>query len=73
MLHKSLVRASLDAMLACRHSCVELLVLIDRKYARELPIEPKYVGKRVNTMASERVLVELKEQGFESDNVWLIN
>jgi pyrimidine operon attenuation protein / uracil phosphoribosyltransferase len=66
------VRASLDAMLAFgRPSCVELLVLIDRKYARELPIEPRYVGRRVNTMASERVLVELKEQGFESDNVWL--
>lgn len=67
------IRAALDAMLAFgRPASVELLVLIDRKYARELPIEPKYCGKYVNTLASEKVLVELIEQGFEDDNVWLI-
>lgn len=68
------VRAALDAMLTFgRPSEVELLVLINRKYSRELPIEPKYVGKSVNTLSSEKVLVELKEQGAKEDNVWLIS
>lgn len=68
------VRAGLDAMLSFgRPSSVELLVLINRKYSRELPIEPKYVGKSVNTIATEKVLVELTEQGADEDNVWLVN
>ena len=68
------VRAALDAMMAFgRPKHVELLTLIDRKYARDLPIAPNYVGKSVNTIQSQRVLVEWKEQGFEEDNIWLIN
>ena len=67
------IRAAMDAMLAFgRPANVELLILIDRKYTRELPIEPKYCGKHVNTLLSEKVLVELKEQGAVEDNVWLI-
>ncbi|MCS6795447.1 MAG: bifunctional pyr operon transcriptional regulator/uracil phosphoribosyltransferase PyrR [Raineya sp.] len=66
------VRAALDAMLAFgRPASVDLLVLIDRKYARDLPIEAKYIGKAVHTFANERVKVELKEQGFEQDTIWL--
>lgn len=67
------VRAALDAMIAFgRPRKVELLALIDRKYERDIPIEPNYVGKDVNTIQSQRVLVEWKEQGFEEDNIWLI-
>ncbi len=67
------IRAAMDAMLSFgRPASVELLVLIDRKYSRELPIEPKYCGKHVNTLTSEKVLVELTEQGLQDDNVWLI-
>ncbi|WP_448528528.1 bifunctional pyr operon transcriptional regulator/uracil phosphoribosyltransferase PyrR [Raineya sp.] len=66
------IRAALDAMLAFgRPHLVDLLVLIDRKYARDLPIEARYVGKAVHTFASERVKVQLKEQGFEQDSIWL--
>jgi pyrimidine operon attenuation protein/uracil phosphoribosyltransferase len=66
------VRAALDAMLAFgRPSKVELVTLIDRKYSRDLPIEATYVGKSVNTIQSQRVIVEWKEQGFESDTIWL--
>jgi pyrimidine operon attenuation protein/uracil phosphoribosyltransferase len=68
------VRAAMDAMTAFgRPQKVELLVLIDRKYTRDLPIEPNYVGIHVNTMQSQRVLVEWTEQGFEQDHIWLIN
>ncbi|REE05818.1 bifunctional pyr operon transcriptional regulator/uracil phosphoribosyltransferase PyrR [Marinoscillum furvescens] len=68
------VRAALDAMTTFgRPTKVELLVLIDRMYSRDIPVEANYVGRRVNTMKSQRVLVELQEQGTEEDNIWLIN
>jgi pyrimidine operon attenuation protein/uracil phosphoribosyltransferase len=55
------VRSGLDAMLAFgRPQSVELLVLIDRRFTRQLPIEPNYVGKSVDTLTSERVAVEWK-------------
>jgi len=67
------IRASLDAMIAFgRPQNVELLVLINRRYSRQLPIEPKYVGKNVNTIESQVVLVEWKEQGKKTDNIWLL-
>lgn len=67
------VRAALDAMIAFgRPKKVELLTLINRRYSRDLPIEPDYIGHNVNTTQEQRVLVELKEQGLENDNIWLI-
>jgi pyrimidine operon attenuation protein / uracil phosphoribosyltransferase len=67
------VRAAMDAMIAFgRPQKVELLVLIDRKYNRDLPIEPNYVGKVVNTLASQKVLVELELKGLQN-KIWLIN
>lgn len=66
------VRAALDAMTTFgRPEAVELLVLIDRKYTREFPIEAKFTGKQINSMLSQKVLVEWKDQGAEEDNVWL--
>lgn len=68
------VRAALDAMISFgRPSSVELLVLIDRKYTRDLPIQPNYIGKSVNTMQSQRVVVEWREQGMKDDKTWLVN
>ena len=69
-----MVRAALDAMSAFgRPRKVELLVLIDRRYNRDLPIRPDYTGKRVNTLEPQRVLVEWTEQGAEMDRIWLID
>jgi pyrimidine operon attenuation protein/uracil phosphoribosyltransferase len=68
------IRAALDAMTAFgRPQLVELLILIERKYTRHLPIQPNYIGKSVNTMHSQRVQVEWKVQGAVDDNIWLIN
>ncbi len=68
-----MVRAALDAMTAFgRPRLVELLVLIDRRYNRHLPIEPDYVGMKVNTTEGQRVQVEWKEQGFDTDRIWLV-
>lgn len=67
------VRAALDAMIAFgRPEKVELLVLIDRKYNRDLPIAPDYVGKAVNTLSTQKVLVELEAKG-SNNKIWLIN
>jgi len=37
-----------------------------------LPINADYVGKSVNTLPTEKVLVEWTEQGHEADRIWLI-
>jgi pyrimidine operon attenuation protein/uracil phosphoribosyltransferase len=53
------VRAGLDAMLAFgRPANVELLAFVDRRYTRHLPIEASYVGKTVDSIAKDKVLVE---------------
>ncbi|MGB0524570.1 MAG: bifunctional pyr operon transcriptional regulator/uracil phosphoribosyltransferase PyrR [Flammeovirgaceae bacterium] len=68
------VRAAMSAMLAFgRPEHIELLVLIDRKYSRDVPIEANYVGKSVNTIQSQRVLAQWKELGYDQDDIWLIN
>lgn len=56
------IRAALDAMLAYgRPAEVELLVLIDRRFQRQLPIEPGYVGQSVDSIDSQKVKVEWAE------------
>jgi pyrimidine operon attenuation protein/uracil phosphoribosyltransferase len=56
------IRAGLDAMLAFgRPEKVELLTLIDRRYSRDLPIQPDYVGKKIDSIISQRVLVKWQE------------
>ncbi len=56
------IRAGLDAMLSFgRPSSVQLMVLIDRRFSRELPIQPDFVGKWVDSIDGQRVSVEWKE------------
>lgn len=67
------VRAAMDAMQAYgRPDQVELLVLVARKYSRELPIESSYTGLAVNTLQDEKVEVLWKAQGAEEDLVHII-
>lgn len=57
------VRAALDALMDFgRPKRIELAVLVDRGQ-RELPIEPQYAGKTVQTASPEQVNVYLKESG----------
>lgn len=68
-----MVRAAMDAMQAFgRPKKIELLCLVNRSYNRDLPIQPDYVGIKVNTLESQHVLVEWKEQGKAKDSVWLL-
>ncbi len=56
------VRAAFDALLDYgRPAKVELLVLIDRRLSREMPIQPTYVGKTIDAIESEHVKVDWKE------------
>lgn len=56
------IRAALDALTDFgRPAKVELMVLIDRRYSRDLPIQPDYTGIAVDTRANDKVKVEWKE------------
>jgi len=41
--------------------CIPVMALIDRRFSRNLPIEPNYVGKSVDTIEAERVTVSWNE------------
>lgn len=60
------IRAALDALLDFgRPDDVELMVLVDRRLQRHLPIQAKYVGKTVDSIKEERVTVQWKEESGE--------
>lgn len=55
-------RSALDALLDFgRPSKVELCVLIDRRFSRELPIQADYIGRAIDTFPSQKVFVRWKE------------
>ena len=67
------IRAGMDALLAHgRPQSVSLAVLIDRRFSRELPIEPNYIGKHVDSIGEQHVKVEWSEDHGE-DRVILLN
>lgn len=62
------IRAAMDAMLAYgRPRSVELLVLVDRRFSRHLPIQPDMTGMTVDTVDRERVQVSWTETGEPSE------
>jgi pyrimidine operon attenuation protein/uracil phosphoribosyltransferase len=57
------IRAALDALLAFgRPAKVELCVLIDRRFSRQLPIQPDYTGKVIDALITQKVKVLWKEK-----------
>jgi pyrimidine operon attenuation protein/uracil phosphoribosyltransferase len=66
------IRAALDALMDFgRPAKVELMVLIDRRYSRQLPIQADYIGKSIDSIITQRVKVMWKEKD-EDDEVVLI-
>ena len=66
------IRAALDALLAFgRPRKVELVVLVDRRFSRQLPIEPNYIGIEVDSVDSQKVVVSWKETD-QQDRVTLL-
>lgn len=67
------IRAALDALMDFgRPEKVELMVLIDRRYSRELPIQPDYTGKSIDSIITQKVKVLWKEKDGR-DEVILID
>ena len=67
------IRSAMDALLSFgRPKQVELMVLIDRRLTRHLPIQPNYVGRTVDTILEEKVIVRWKSSESE-DKIILIN
>ncbi|RYJ44926.1 bifunctional pyr operon transcriptional regulator/uracil phosphoribosyltransferase PyrR [Flavobacterium beibuense] len=66
------IRAALTAIQSFgRPSEIELLVLIDRRFSRHLPIQPDYRGRQVDAINDEKVKVTW-EQNEGEDSVYLI-
>jgi len=67
------IRSALDALLAYgRPAKVELMVLIDRRFSRHVPIEADYTGQQVDSLDSQLVRVNWKETEGE-DKVILLS
>ncbi len=57
------IRAAMDALIDFgRPAKVELLILIDRKYNRQLPIQPDYFGKAIDSIITQKVKVLWEDQ-----------
>jgi pyrimidine operon attenuation protein/uracil phosphoribosyltransferase len=66
------IRAALTAVQSFgRPASIELLTLIDRRFSRDLPIQPDYRGRQVDAINDEKVKVCWLEQDGE-DAVYLI-
>ncbi|MDC6352041.1 bifunctional pyr operon transcriptional regulator/uracil phosphoribosyltransferase PyrR [Zeaxanthinibacter sp. PT1] len=67
------IRAALTAIQSFgRPAEIELLVLIDRRFSRHLPIQPNYRGRQVDAINEEKVKVHWKENEGE-DTIYLVN
>jgi pyrimidine operon attenuation protein / uracil phosphoribosyltransferase len=57
------IRAALDALQDFgRPKKVELCVLVNRRFSRELPIQPDYCGLSIDTVATQKVKIEWERE-----------
>jgi pyrimidine operon attenuation protein/uracil phosphoribosyltransferase len=62
------IRAALDALLDFgRPAKVELCILIDRRFSRQLPIQADYIGKSIDSIVTQRVKVFWKEKDNQEE------
>lgn len=67
------VRSALTALQSYgRPQKIELLVLIDRRFSRHLPIQPNYKGRQVDSINEETVVVNWLET-HKKDTIYLEN
>lgn len=67
------IRAGLDALIDFgRPKDIELMVLVDRRFSRHVPIQAKYTGITVDSISSQNVKVEWKETEGK-DRITLVN
>ncbi len=66
------IRAAMDALLAFgRPAKVELCILIDRRFSREVPIQADYTGRSIDTIITQKVKVLWKERDGKEEVVLL--
>jgi pyrimidine operon attenuation protein/uracil phosphoribosyltransferase len=66
------IRAALDALMDFgRPAKVELMVLIDRRFSRQLPFQAYFVGKAIDSIITQRVKVLWKGRD-DRDEVVLV-
>ena len=66
------IRAAMDALLDFgRPEKVELCVLIDRRFSRQFPIQPDYVGKSIDSIFSQKVRVYWKRKDGKEEVAFL--
>ena len=66
------IRAALDALLDFgRPAKVELCILIDRRFSRQLPIQPDYTGRSIDSIISQKVKVFWKVRDNKDEVVLL--
>ena len=66
------IRAALDALLDFgRPDKVELCVLVDRRFSRQLPIQADYIGKAIDSIITQKVRVYWKERDQKQEVVLL--
>jgi len=67
------IRAALTAIQSFgRPREIELMVLIDRRFSRHLPIQPDYRGRQVDAFNEERVVVQWRNvDGAIEDQVYI--
>ncbi|MCC7029987.1 MAG: bifunctional pyr operon transcriptional regulator/uracil phosphoribosyltransferase PyrR [Chitinophagaceae bacterium] len=66
------IRSALDALVDFgRPQKVELLVLIDRRFSRQLPIQADYTGMVIDSIVTQKVKVNWQENE-QQDEVFLI-
>jgi pyrimidine operon attenuation protein/uracil phosphoribosyltransferase len=62
------IRAALDALLDFgRPAKVELCILIDRRFSRELPIQADYIGKSIDSIITQKVKVFWKDKDGQEE------
>jgi len=66
------IRAAMDAVQAFgRPDRMELLVLVDRRFSRQIPIQPDYTGIQVDSIDSQRVIVSWEDEDG-ADSITLV-
>lgn len=66
------IRAAMDALLAFgRPAKVELCILIDRRFSREVPIQADFTGRSIDTIITQKVKVLWQERDGKEEVVLL--
>src|SRR5690606_38296599 len=66
------IRSAMDAIQAFgRAKRIELMVLVDPRFSRQIPIQPDYIGIQVDSIDSQKVIVSWKEVD-DDDSIVLI-